>query len=141
MVEVSVCAVHRRCGRLCAHAETSFCLQFLDQVDMPVTVHRQVRSLPGMSSTPMSWRRCRFRWCVLPLRFSSCSTLIRWSSSVVGDSRQLQPVSSWTRSLICPLCSTTGWVSKCRKLRAFSTFDKVVDAPVGAVHRQVVDVL
>ena len=24
------------CGRPCAHAETSFCVQFLDQVDMPV---------------------------------------------------------------------------------------------------------
>ena len=32
-------------GRPCAHAETWFCLQFFDLVDMPVIVHRQVRSL------------------------------------------------------------------------------------------------
>ena len=34
-------------GRPCAHAETWFCLQFFDQVDMPVIVQRQVRSLRG----------------------------------------------------------------------------------------------
>ena len=39
---------------------------FLDQVDMPVMVHRQMRSSRGMSSTPLSWRRCRIPWQVLP---------------------------------------------------------------------------
>ena len=29
-----------RCGRPCAHAQTSFYVQFLDQVDIPVTVQR-----------------------------------------------------------------------------------------------------
>ena len=46
---------------------------------------------------------------------------------------QLQHVSPRARSLTYPLCSTTGWVSKCRKLRwsrSCSTFDKVVDIPV-----------
>ena len=77
-------------GRPCAHAETLLCLQFLDLFDMPIIVHRQVRSLCGdvvdtlvvaQSQIPM----VRF------LRFSNCSTLIRWSSyctcKAVEDSR------------------------------------------------------
>ena len=46
---------------------------------------------------------------------------------------QLQHVSPRARSLTYPLCSTTGWMSKCRKLRwsrSCSTFDMVVDIPV-----------
>ena len=33
------------------------------------------------SSSSLSWRRCRFPWSLQPLRFSCCSTLIRWSTS------------------------------------------------------------
>ena len=41
-------------GRPCAHAETWFCLQFFDLVDMPVIVHRHVRSLCGdVVATPV----------------------------------------------------------------------------------------
>ena len=57
---------------------------------------------------------------------------------------QLQHVSCRTRSLTYPLCQRQVLVSKCRKLRrsrSCSTFDKVVDILVGAVHRQVMDVL
>ena len=35
------------------------------------------------SSTSLSWRRLSFPWSWTPLRFSSCSTLTRWSTFVV----------------------------------------------------------
>ena len=45
-------------GRPCANAETLFCLQFLDLVDMPVIVHRQVRGLCGdVADTPVVAQR------------------------------------------------------------------------------------
>ena len=59
-------------GRPCARAETFFCLQFFDLVDMPVIVHRQVRSLWVMSLPPLSWRSGRFLWSdpeILPLQY------------------------------------------------------------------------
>ena len=64
--------------------------------------------------TPLSWRRGRFPWFAF-LRFSICSTLIRWSSyctcKAVGDSRA-PTVAALTRSLTCPLCSTTARVQR-----------------------------
>ena len=86
--------------------------QLLNTVaDVPVV--RSYRSL-----TSLSWRGCRFPW---SLSFSSCRTLIRWSTSFVqvlqfsradGEETvelpQLQPLKLWRRSLTCPLCATTG---------------------------------
>ena len=120
-----------------------FWVQFLDQVGMPVTVQRQVRSLRGMSSTSPLWRTCRFPW------FSTEIRQLQYIDKVIGVCRQ-------SRSHSCSpflldqvvdmpvVFNDRCWVSKCRKLRrsrSCSTFDKVVDAPVGAAHRQVMDVL
>ena len=76
-------------------------VQFLDLVDMPVIVQRQVRSLrQRMSSTPLSWRRCRFPWSVF-LRFSSCGTSIRWSSCVVQVLQFVRRCGRQSRSHSC----------------------------------------
>ena len=77
------------CGRPCAHAQTSFCVQFLDQVDMPVTVQRQVRSLCGdVVDTPVVAQTqipmVRFTTEILQLQFV---VQVRSSCAVVGDSR------------------------------------------------------
>ena len=73
----------------------------------------------------LSWRRCRFPWSVLPQRFSSCSTLIRWSTFVAQVlqfsgafvEERVPTVAArrtlWTRSFTRPLCATTGALHSC----------------------------
>ena len=90
------------------------------------------------------------------LSFSSCSTLIRWSSCVVqvpqcalsvGNSRDPTVAARFFLDQVVDMpvvCNDRCWVSECRKLRwsrSCSRSDKVVDVPVGAVHRQDLDVM
>ena len=64
-------------------------MQFLDLVDMPVVVQRQVRSFAAMSSTHLSWRRGRFLWFVpeiLQLQYIDQVVDVLYVQAV-GDSR------------------------------------------------------
>ena len=100
------------------HMQRRGCLQFFDLVDMPVIVHRQVRSLYGdVVATPVvaQWR---FLWSVpvfLLLQYIDEVVVVFCTGSSVGDSRA-PTVAALTRSLTCPLCSTTARGSTCRKL-------------------------
>ena len=87
------------------------------------------------SSSSLSWRRCRSPWPVLPQRFSSCSTLIRWSTFVVQSCSprvqmwRRQPSSHRCTSMnsgqvvACPLCATAGAVWSMTWRRSPMVFD------------------
>ena len=86
------------------------CLQFFDLVDMPVIVHRHVRSLCGdvVATSVVAQRQIPMvRSCVSP-----CSTLTRWSSyctcKAVEDSRA-PTVAALTKSLTCPVFNDSLW--------------------------------
>ena len=91
-------------GRPCAHAETWFCLQFLDLVDVPLNVHRQVCSLCVDVVDSLSWRSGRFLWSVPDI------LLLQYTDKVVV---LLYVLSCWRQSS-SHSCS----------------LDKVVDMPV-----------
>ena len=90
-------------------------MQFLDQVVVPVIAQCQVRSVCCMSSTSLSWRRCRFQW------FSTEIPQLQHIDKVIdvccaGPADSLLSVRRQSRSHSCspflldqgPLCSTTG---------------------------------
>ena len=91
--------------RLCGQAAT-YSSSLRRPVDGAFTVLRQsgghrryVTENCTLSSTLLSWHRCGFPW---TLRFSSCSTLIRWSTFVVQVLQvRVQAVRRQSRSHSC----------------------------------------
>ena len=62
------------CGRM--HRRRFACSSWT-RLTCPLMCNAKCAVYAAMSSTPLSWRRRRFPWSVLPQRFSSCSTLTR----------------------------------------------------------------
>ena len=125
------------CGRPCAHAETLFCFRFLDQVDMPVIVQRQVRCLRGgVVDTPivaqMQIPMVRFTIVILQLQYIDKVVVVCCGRQLRSHSCSL--FSSLDKVVDMPVVfNPRCWV---QWSRSCSTSVKVVDIPVDAVHRR-----
>ena len=150
-------AVYRRLWTsLCSCTDVVLRVQFLDQVDMPVTVQRQVRSLcddvvgtPVVAQTQIPM--VRFTTEILHLQYIDkvidVVVQVRSSCAAVGNSRDPTVAARFFLDQVVDMPVVFNdrvlgvKVHKTVKVRCCSTSDKVVDDTVGAVHRQVMDVL
>ena len=122
-------------------------------IDMPLVVQRHMHS-SGVKVVDISVVAQMQSPMVLvvqkTIRFLSCSPLKRWSTSLLGRSSRFHVcclcedrlhsctcrIRSWTRSLTCPLCSTTmPWLSvqQTAKVPQLHCSFKVADVPVEQV--------